>query len=115
MNEINCTDCGVCCMEQGSPPGYVYIHNGGVDWPDEEDVERFNQLPTKARVEIKKYADRLKSQPPRSDGPCIWLDRESKQCRYYEHRPNICRDLDVGSEGCRFWRSSYKIDLYSIV
>jgi Fe-S-cluster containining protein len=36
--------------------------------------------------------------------PCVWYDAESKQCRHYEHRPDICRTFPVGGEGCLFWR-----------
>ena len=102
----SCESCAACCMDQGSPPGYILLHrHGGQGWPDQEDVERFRHLPSKARVILKKHIDRLRSKdPPRGDEPCCWLDMAARKCRFYEHRPQICRDFEMGSVACRTWR-----------
>ena len=42
------------------------------------------------------------------DGPCVWLDLDSMQCRHHQHRPRVCRDFSVGSRGCQEWREAYR-------
>lgn len=42
--------------------------------------------------------------------PCIWLDMESKQCKYYERRPQLCRDFEIGNPHCVRMREAYEID-----
>ena len=78
-------------------------------WGDPEDIARFNALPAAARQLIVEHAERRKARIPRQDMTCIWFDNEAKKCRFYEHRPNICRELEVGSEGCRTWRQMYNV------
>lgn len=34
------------------------------------------------------------------DGDCIWLDPNTRRCRWYEHRPQICRDYEMGGASC---------------
>jgi len=34
------------------------------------------------------------------DAPCIWLDQATGKCKHYEHRPDVCRDFEVGGAGC---------------
>lgn len=97
-------------MEQSSPPGYVAIISHGRDaWPDEDDIERVAKLPQMARIELEMYLEDLRADRlPRGEQPCIWLNLETRQCRYYEHRPNICRDaLVLNDEGCRTWREAF--------
>lgn len=54
----NCNDCGACCREQCSPPGYVAILLRGSEfWPIASDVARFNALPADALESLKRYAD----------------------------------------------------------
>lgn len=106
----SCEGCGACCMEQSSPPGYVFILvRGANSWPDEEDVERFQNLPPEALRELKTYLSFLKRGTTKGETPCIWYDKNTRGCRYYEHRPNICRDFEMGSDGCRKWRRSYGV------
>lgn len=42
--------------------------------------------------------------------PCIWYDPETKRCRNYAHRPNICREVPVGGDSCLFWRKRKAAD-----
>jgi Fe-S-cluster containining protein len=46
------------------------------------------------------------------DGPCIWLDMETRLCKHHLHRPNVCRDFETGCGDCLQWRKEYadKID-----
>ena len=57
------------------------------------------------------YHRQLLADEVSGDAPCCWLDRDTNRCRWYEFRPQICRDLDCGSEGCRSWRDEYNIDV----
>ena len=89
--------CGACCNQQSSPPGYVAVVAGA--WRDQDDIERVRNLPEQARVELDAYM-----QTEMKDGqPCIWLDLDTRRCRFYEHRPSICRDFEVGSDACLQW------------
>tara|TARA_Y100000310_G_C20382363_1_gene668749 strand:+ start:367 stop:690 length:324 start_codon:yes stop_codon:yes gene_type:complete len=100
----NCDGCGACCFEQSSPPSYLES-----SWPDPEDMARYHTLPADAKAVLDEYRERLMAGEIQGDVPCCWLDTELMQCRFYSHRPNICRDFEVGSEGCRTWRDEYCI------
>ena len=118
LRVLSCQDCCACCMEQGSPPGYVMFLPSstmpdGVDVRSKdnvwyEDWQRFQTLPLSARIELEDYMADLMAERVSGEGPCIWLDRKTKQCRWYEHRPGICRGLAVNSDGCRRWRKQYR-------
>jgi len=84
-----CRGCGACCMEIGSPP-FV-----GEDLP--EGIRIAWELAISAR-KLGGWKD---------PWPCVWLDRETMQCRHYAYRPEVCRDFQPGSEDCREWRRSY--------
>ncbi len=108
-----CDECGACCMEQESPPGYAMLLNS----PDmmenaelfEEDVARLRSLPDEAIAELRSYIQQLLDGVKRPDRACIWLDRSTMRCRYHEYRPMICRDFEVGSDDCIGWRKAYGI------
>ena len=103
----SCDGCGVCCMDQGTPPGYgVIALNPGV-WPKEiGDHERFNCLPLEAKQLIAIYLD---TEDRDKEAPCVWLDRDTMRCKFYEHRPHICRDFERGSDSCREYRLNENI------
>jgi Fe-S-cluster containining protein len=42
------------------------------------------------------------------DGPCIWLDTETRLCKNHLHRPNVCRDFETGCSDCLDWRKTYR-------
>ena len=110
--EISCQGCGVCCLEQQSPPLYLGILRG-FHFPDDpdadpEDFHRLADLPAAAREELEEYA-KLLAEGGETDGVCIWFDRERRTCRYYDFRPSICREFEVGSDGCLAWRELYEI------
>lgn len=103
-----CDNCGACCMEQGSPPGYLFILRAG-EWPVEEDIERVKRLPEQAAKELIDYGDKLRAGEVSGDGPCIWLT-DARRCRWHEHRPSVCRELAVGSPGCVAQREEYGLE-----
>ena len=97
----SCENCGECCMTQCCPPGYTSILFSDLsEWPDSEDVRRSKNLPEGAVAALREYM----SSDIGDNDPCCWLDLETLRCRWYEHRPQICRDVALGSECCRYWR-----------
>ena len=106
---MNCDDCGACCMEVGAPPGYTWLMESSPEsrsgWPDKDDIERAKHLPADARKAI------LEADREDDARPCCWLDVENRRCRFYEHRPQICRDYELGSEDCLRYREVYEIGL----
>ncbi len=106
---INCDDCGACCFEQGSPPFMPAYLSDPIE--DAEDIIRQREMPAAAADAIATYHRQLLADEVSGDAPCCWLDRDTNRCRWYEFRPQICRDLDCGSEGCRSWRDEYNIDV----
>jgi Fe-S-cluster containining protein len=44
------------------------------------------------------------------DGPCCWFNQETGLCQHHAHRPNVCREFEPGSSGCREWRIYYGVD-----
>lgn len=45
------------------------------------------------------------------DGPCIWLDKETRLCKHHLHRPNVCRDFETGCGECLQWRNEYASEI----
>jgi Fe-S-cluster containining protein len=113
--EVLCSNCvGACCREQQSPPGYVL-------WIDPDKPPEYGDwvidrpppdLPRDLLLELVEYArSRTKVRPFGSlpDPACFWLTPEG-QCRGYQWRPPICRDFEVGEEGCLAWRKDYGVE-----
>lgn len=91
---LSCDGCGVCCEEQGLPPEYavpaLLLH-----------------IPEALRNEIALHQEeeRQAGRTRHERGlPCIWYDAETKKCRHYEYRPDICREVPIGGSSCLFWR-----------
>lgn len=105
-----CDRCCACCMEQGSPPGYLMFATGQV-CPEGDDGERWLKTPKKYRELVFRYLDRLSDDddPTNGEGPCCWLDEETQQCFAHRWRPNICRDFQVGCDECYGWRDDYGV------
>lgn len=111
----SCDGCGACCLEQESPPGYLWIliHGFDIDGnPNSEDVKRFNAMPPESLAEFHAYAQRMRDQGEHpNDSICIWFDEQKRQCKHYDLRPSICREeLQVNDEACHRWREAYQID-----
>lgn len=110
----SCDGCGACCMQQSSPPGYLYILSAPEHLaeygPFAEDAERVRSLPPEAVALLNAHSERVLSgaYDDLGETPCCWLDLETRRCRFYEHRPSICRDgVELGDEACRSWRDEY--------
>lgn len=109
---ITCDDCGACCMHMRSPPSVVLWENGapvlrasnGLE-SDPQDFAWLMAAPDEARrIEL----ERLDSDAP-EECPCCWLDLETKRCRFYEFRPGVCRDFELGGECCLSYRDLLEI------
>jgi len=81
---LTCQGCGLCCLEQGTPP---FTRDGEdrppveLDWPREEGDRYDRGL------------------------PCLWLDLETLRCRHYAIRPQVCREFELGGKVCVGMRS----------
>ena len=97
--KVNCSDCGACCQEMCSPP-FMPEHLGGTE---------LAKLPAEVRASfdrgmiLRAYFDWPE------DEECFWLDGDLK-CEHYKHRPEICREFEVGSEACLNWRDRVLVD-----
>lgn len=79
------------------------------DWPrDMGDHERVACLPLEAKRAIEDHGAFIFA-----DKPCVWLDPKTMRCRWYDHRPQVCRNLEIGSEGCIVWRAEYIDEILS--
>ena len=69
------------------------------------DLSRWQNMPEQLREGV---LDEMRSYQPLSkgslDGPCSWLDISTRRCSHHEHRPQVCRDFEVGGRGCQQWR-----------
>ncbi len=108
----SCDGCGACCMHMNVPSGYDAIVQG-YDWPIDKDAkERVAALPAEARQLIEEYiADVDAGRKEETDNPCVWLDMETRACRFYEYRPRVCRDFDRGTAHCLGHRAAREIPL----
>ncbi len=77
---LDCTDCGKCCEKQGTPPMMK---------------EEYDSLPSYLKWNIEDHNERYDYSLP-----CLWFDEVKKQCRHYNHRPQVCKDFEVGGEFC---------------
>lgn len=100
----SCEGCGACCTEQAALP----IHLVGEKFR----LEPVSPLPESLKAELRDAVERfLRDGFPPDGSPCIWYDAEKRQCKHYEHRPELCRDeVTVGDEACRRWRQRKGID-----
>ncbi len=105
---VNCDDCGACCMDQSSPRWYfALLCNPQLGNEDDPDWQRFKNLPKDALQSLLDHKEKVGKEGGKSKEPCCWLDLETKRCKWYEHRPDMCRDFEVGCEGCHSWREEY--------
>jgi Fe-S-cluster containining protein len=91
-----CDNCGLCCMHMASPPFC------GPDDPE------WIALPADLKAGIEQWYEspRMKMRDVmRMDSfPCVWLDLTTGKCRHYEHRPEVCREFEMGGEDCEATR-----------
>ena len=100
----DCNDCGACCTGQAALP----VHLVGEGFR----MQPVKRLPPELAAELRAAVERFKAEGFPPDGsPCIWYDPETKQCKHYEHRPEVCRDeVKPGDEACHRWRRSVGIE-----
>lgn len=104
---LTCEGCGACCTEQAALPIHLVS-----DRPDSL-LRPVKPLPEELRAELAAIrADMLANDTFPPDGsPCIWYDPEKRECKHYEHRPELCRDaVVVDDQSCRKWRRDKGID-----
>ena len=134
LTVVNCNGCGACCFHMGYP-AFVVPRDPMTEAEIEADADlreradedkRFKQdlldghpgesywhsMPDDLKEQWQAYVDNYQ-QPAYDgtveglDGPCFWLDMETRQCTNHEYRPNICRDFKAASPGCYDWRTYY--------
>ena len=99
---VDCEGCGACCLHMGFP---AYLTEESPSGPE----PAWKNLPDDLRAEILESMEGYKPRITGLDGPCTWFDPETKSCRHHEHRPQVCRDFQIGSPECRDWRRVYNI------
>ena len=73
-------------------------HDGEAHW---------HRLPSQLREEWLQFVENYQRDGA-LDGPCFWLDLETRKCKHHEYRPQVCRDFETGSDACREWRNEYR-------
>jgi len=115
----DCTDCGVCCEGLESPPGifksFAEDDIDGIDvavqkpppaaFIEAADWEHWRSMPESFREELRAYLRDRRARRAEMAGsvqsrPCVWLDVETRRCRIYAYRPQVCRDYQVGGPDC---------------
>jgi Fe-S-cluster containining protein len=92
----SCDGCGACCMAMNSPPFL-----GPTD-------PEYLELPDELRKDYDQRMDQREADGWPEPVPCFWLDQETRKCKHYEHRPDVCRHaLERSDEGCHGWRKEF--------
>lgn len=91
LQTLDCSRCGACCEHVGTPP-FVPLQ-GYADW---------DQIPGELQIEVELA---IQSGRGEKEMPCIWLDGPTKRCNHYEHRPDACRNFELGGSYCLRFRS----------
>lgn len=98
----DCQGCDACCLHMGYPAFVV----GDTSTPAEP---HWDLLPDDLKQELVAYIENYQSPPAGElDGPCFWLDHDSRLCKHHQYRPEVCRRFQVGSKECRDWRDFYR-------
>lgn len=113
LKVLTCDGCGVCCLHMRSPPHMVYTTKDGAHSSmgglAQDDYDRLMAAPEEARqIRLAGLLDPLDKRPDHS--PCSWLDQNTLKCRFYEFRPDICRDFEVGCDACHGHREFYGLE-----
>jgi Fe-S-cluster containining protein len=43
------------------------------------------------------------------EAACCWWDEGTRGCQYYDYRPDICREFEVGGVSCFGWREEFGV------
>ncbi len=117
---VDCHGCGVCCFHMGFPAFNLPLETlvrASKGLPVEtiklgevakRDLRRWIDMPEKLRAKLLQVM--IDYVPPKNglDDRCVWLDTDSRLCKHHLHRPQVCRDFDIGSRGCLDWREAYR-------
>lgn len=98
---LDCADCGACCLHVGHPPFLRFARGDRAD-------PYWAALPPELQREVSDHIDNLQDHD--MGQPCIWLDLQTRRCRHYEHRPQQCRDFEVGNYHCLRLRATIGLD-----
>jgi uncharacterized protein len=103
---ITCDGCGACCLSVGHPPFLLELDDGiprpiaGAD--SEADLRRLHSAPPAAQAAYLAHYGTIHV-------PCSWLDELEGRCRFYEFRPDVCREFEVGGKWCSQFRELHQI------
>jgi Fe-S-cluster containining protein len=131
----DCEGCGVCCFHMGYP-AFIVPRDPMTDEEIDanptlksqvdsspiirEELRKGNpgepywhSMPDDLKAEWESYVAEYRlpdydSDPRSFDGPCSWLDLETRRCKHHDHRPRVCRDFKTGSNACHQWRDYYR-------
>jgi Fe-S-cluster containining protein len=93
----SCDGCGACCQVVTRPPFVRRFDRSG-----EEAWERLRwDRPGLWAELLADDEERRESGGPYYGTPCLWYDAATRRCRHYEHRPQACRDFQMGGIDCR--------------
>ena len=131
---VECANCGVCCFHMGYP-AYITprdpMTSEEIDALEQQSGKKisakrreellaghpgeshWHNVPDDLKAELEAYiAGYEKPEYGQTldtfDGPCIWLDMETRMCKHHTVRPNVCRDFETGSPECLEWRRTYE-------
>lgn len=108
----SCEGCGACCLSQESPPGYLMIMSLGDDMAmTDDDLKRFHAMPVEAMQELREYRLRLMNgQGHPNKMVCLWFDEQTRKCKHYDLRPDVCRtEVVLNDASCELWRKQYEM------
>ncbi len=98
----SCDGCGLCCEGTGSP---VLLYQS-LPHHQGPHPHRPDGLPQPLIDEIDEHFLGLaRGQEPIDE--CLWYDAESRRCRHYEWRPQICRDFELAGTACLLRRGPF--------
>tara|TARA_B110000495_G_C22873540_1_gene509419 strand:- start:157 stop:660 length:504 start_codon:yes stop_codon:yes gene_type:complete len=134
----DCEGCGVCCLHMGYPVFQLprepltesqIRSDAKLSSEVEKDPRRLDELlagypgesywhalPEALRqqwfdyindYQLPEYGD----DPSTFDGPCVWYNPATRQCKNHEYRPRVCREFETGSKQCYEWREFYQAKL----
>lgn len=131
---VDCDGCGVCCFHMGYP-AFILPREPMTDAEIDADPDlvrrikfdpqlrselksgnpgepHWHSMPDTLRAEWESFVGGYQvpvygSSPESFDGPCIWLDPDTRRCKNHAHRPRVCRDFSIGSAACQQWRAYY--------
>jgi Fe-S-cluster containining protein len=81
------------------------VEVAGLNSAAKADLARWRAMPQELQMGLlEQMQDYLPAVNNQLDGPCSWLDPVTRLCIHHPHRPQVCRDFQVGGAGCLQWR-----------